>query len=347
MVCYSSWQLLVASDILEHKPHKPYILSPYFIFILWSIFFLDGSLSVILMAVACIDCVRFLEHFPFQSKFLSCLVISSLALPFWTFFHLPESHVHWLGTFPVSSKFYPSFLENLHCISAVSLSIISTSILPVLVASHVFGHYQFPFAFLSRVLVVVSSRSCVAFPLSAFPFPTISRRRESRCRWPGAVGDMRRCWSSGDLVMFRCGCRWCGLWVMSALGCGCWQQRQPARRQSRLTDSCSVAVRRQRDRQPLLVSLTLSCYFVLSLVICVTVDVIMGVVVFIVFHLSSRLNWKHYVLGLSIRLCVPSGGILRLACRRLLMKSNWLLLFSLFFYYCWLGGRKGIRPVKN
>ena len=176
----------------------------------------------------------------------------------------------------------------------------------------------------SRVLVVVSSRSCVAFPLSAFPFPTISRRRESRCRWPGAVGDMRRCWSSGDLVMFRCGCRWCGLWVMSALGCGCWQQRQPARRQSRLTDSCSVAVRRQRDRQPLLVSLTLSCYFVLSLVICVTVDVIVGVVVFIVFHLSSRLNWKHYVFGLSIRLCVPSGGILRLACRRLLMKSNWL-----------------------
>jgi len=247
----------------------------------------------------------------------------------------------------VSSKFYPSFLENLHCISAVSLSIISTSILPVLVASHVFGHYQFPFAFLSRVLVVVSSRSCVAFPLSAFPFPTISRRRESRCRWPGAVGDMRRCWSSGDLVMFRCGCRWCGLWVMSALGCGCWQQRQPAQRQSRLTDSCSVAVRRQRDRQPLLVSLTLSCYFVLSLVICVTVDVIVGVVVFIVFHLSSRLKWKHYVFGLSIRLCVPSGGILRLACRRLLMKSNWLLLFSLFFYYCWLDGRKGIRPVKN
>jgi len=114
-------------------------------------------------------------------------------------------------------------------------------------------------------------------------------------------------WRLGDVSV-----RVSMVWVMGDVGAGLRLLTATA------TRSATVALDRQllRGSATSTRSSTTTRIFDAVLLFCiVTVDVIVGVVVFIVFHLSSRLNWKHYVFGLSIRLCVPSGGILRLACR--------------------------------
>ena len=63
---------------------------------------------------------------------------------------------------------------------------------------------------------------------------------------------------------------------------------------------------------------------------------------------SCRWSLGHYVRWMSIHLCVfLVGGILQTARRRLLAFIGKYNSLHSVLWRCWLGGRKGIRPVKN